>query len=117
MTWLHIGGCTIERVGARHINAKSCLGESGMSRAGTIITVRTRKRAGQGRGMEMSNHGEGLGSWGRRKSVERLGCDTGSGTIAQVLRSHRLLLHEFGAFLSLLDLGTSVLEPNLDGSL
>lgn len=93
MTWLYIGICTIERVGARHIDAKSCLSESGMSRAGTIVTVGTRERAGQGRRMKMSNHGEGLGSRGRRESVERLGCDAGSSTIAQVLRSHRLLLH------------------------
>lgn len=67
--------------------------------------------------MKMSNHGECLGSRGRCKSVERLWGNAGSGTIAQVLRSHRLLLHELGAFLSLLDLGTSVLEPDLDGSL
>lgn len=67
--------------------------------------------------MEMSNHREGLGSWGRRESIERLWSNAGSSTIAQVLRSHRLLLHELGAFLSLLDLGTSVLEPDLDGSL
>lgn len=46
MTWLHIRRCTIESVGTWHIDTKSCLSESRVSGADTVITVGTRKRAG-----------------------------------------------------------------------
>lgn len=66
--------------------------------------------------MKVAAHREGLDAcaWGSVEGIEGLGGNAGSGTIAQVLGLHGLLLDELGPLLSLLDLGSSVLEPNLD---